>query len=298
MKALSIKEPWASLIINGYKEYEFRSFKTNYRGKILIHASLKKSPAILEFQFLNLNYQPGFIIGEATLTDCLKLTPELREELFKKNNLVYNKISNKAQYAWYLTDIKKYSKPIPATGALSLWNYYSLEEIETLMNNISYGWVSKNKEIRGNTNTNFFNDFLFQTPKELIKSKIGICWEQVELERYYLQHNNWDLKTYFIVYNSHECPTHTFLTFKKANLYYWFEHSWEEYAGIHTYDTLEKLLTDVKNKFVKSMLKNKCNISKLALYEYSKPKKHINVTDFFTHCEQGINLIPYIEEVK
>ena len=38
MKALTIKEPWATLIISGYKKYEFRSWKTNYRGKILIHA--------------------------------------------------------------------------------------------------------------------------------------------------------------------------------------------------------------------------------------------------------------------
>ena len=44
MKALTIKEPWATLIIEGYKEYEFRSWKTNYRGKILIHEhSLKLS---------------------------------------------------------------------------------------------------------------------------------------------------------------------------------------------------------------------------------------------------------------
>ena len=48
MKVLTIKEPWASLIINGYKEYEFRNFKTNYRGKILIHAglTLEKNNAI------------------------------------------------------------------------------------------------------------------------------------------------------------------------------------------------------------------------------------------------------------
>ena len=41
MKALTIKEPWASLIINGYKKYKFRSWKTHYRGKILIHTSQK-----------------------------------------------------------------------------------------------------------------------------------------------------------------------------------------------------------------------------------------------------------------
>ena len=39
MKVLSIKEPWASLIVNGHKCYEFRSWKTKYSGKILIHAS-------------------------------------------------------------------------------------------------------------------------------------------------------------------------------------------------------------------------------------------------------------------
>ena len=40
MKVLTIKNPWAELIVKGYKEYEFRSWKTNYRGKILIHAGL------------------------------------------------------------------------------------------------------------------------------------------------------------------------------------------------------------------------------------------------------------------
>jgi len=39
MKALSIKQPWAWLIVNGYKDIENRTWKTNYRGKLLIHAS-------------------------------------------------------------------------------------------------------------------------------------------------------------------------------------------------------------------------------------------------------------------
>lgn len=34
MKVLTVKNPWATLIINNYKEYEFRSWKTKYRGKI------------------------------------------------------------------------------------------------------------------------------------------------------------------------------------------------------------------------------------------------------------------------
>ena len=39
MKALSIKQPWAWLIVNGYKDIENRTWKTNYRGTFLVHAS-------------------------------------------------------------------------------------------------------------------------------------------------------------------------------------------------------------------------------------------------------------------
>ena len=42
MKVLSIKEPYATLICNGKKLIETRSWKTNYRGELYIHASLSK----------------------------------------------------------------------------------------------------------------------------------------------------------------------------------------------------------------------------------------------------------------
>ena len=38
MKVLTIKQPFATLIIEGYKEYEFRTWKTKFRGEFLIHA--------------------------------------------------------------------------------------------------------------------------------------------------------------------------------------------------------------------------------------------------------------------
>ena len=84
MKVLSIREPWASIIINGYKEYEFRSWKTNYRGKILIHASKNIEKENVErFKELNLNYKQGFIIGEAELVDCIPVTKEFENNLIK-----------------------------------------------------------------------------------------------------------------------------------------------------------------------------------------------------------------------
>ena len=42
MKVLSIKEPFATLIKNNKKSIETRSWKTNYRGELYIHASISK----------------------------------------------------------------------------------------------------------------------------------------------------------------------------------------------------------------------------------------------------------------
>ena len=38
MKVLTLKQPWASFVMQGDKKYEFRSWKTKYRGELLIHA--------------------------------------------------------------------------------------------------------------------------------------------------------------------------------------------------------------------------------------------------------------------
>ena len=39
MKALSIRQPWAWLIVNGYKDIENRTWPTRFRGRVLVHAS-------------------------------------------------------------------------------------------------------------------------------------------------------------------------------------------------------------------------------------------------------------------
>lgn len=124
MKALTVKEPWASLIINGYKEYEFRSWKTNYRGRILIHAGLTLEKDVSKkFKDYNLNYGKGEIIGEATLTDCILVTDKLEDDLYKLNPLVYAKSKHSRVYAWRLEDTKVYNRRIPSKGRLGLWNY-------------------------------------------------------------------------------------------------------------------------------------------------------------------------------
>lgn len=85
--------------------------------------------------------------------------------------------------------------------------------------------------------------------------------------------------------------SHTFLTYQKNNKYYWFEHAWMEYKGIHEYDTFDDLIQDVKNKFILKIDDNFDN-DRLHCYIYKKPKVGLGVDEFYEFCKQGeeINL--------
>jgi hypothetical protein len=76
---LSIRQPWAWLIVNGYKDIENRSWSTTYRGLLLIHASSKKPSADLlsdvkrDFRIkIPERYELGGIAGIAELVDCVR----------------------------------------------------------------------------------------------------------------------------------------------------------------------------------------------------------------------------------
>ncbi len=93
MKVLSIRQPWASLIVNGYKIFEFRSWNTKFRGEFLIHASLTVEKKYMDkFSCYNLEYPVGCIIGKAFISDCILITKEFEDEIISKNSLVYEEI--------------------------------------------------------------------------------------------------------------------------------------------------------------------------------------------------------------
>ena len=122
-KVITIKEPWASLIVNGYKEYEFRSWNTKYRGKLLIHAGKgRDNKDLTTFKDYNLEYMSGEIIGEVTLVDTILVDNNFDQKLRNIDDKVYKK-SHIGLYAWKLCNIKKYDKTIPIKGKLGLWNY-------------------------------------------------------------------------------------------------------------------------------------------------------------------------------
>lgn len=162
------------------------------------------------------------------------------------------------------------------------------EEIFKLIEEINYGWVDKD----GNPHKkleNMIEMYMLQTPDEIMKSKVGVCWDQVELERYYFKEKGIDIKSYFIVhYDGGRCPCHTTMAFEENGKFYWFEHAWEMHKGIKEFDSEEDLLKEVEKCFIELELKNGYDEDKLMIFNYSKPKNHIGTLEFYDHAMKGI----------
>lgn len=124
MKALSITEPYASLIMEGHKRIETRSWKTNYRGKILIHASATRIPKEWHHLLpLVRKVRPGYVICTADLVNCIEMTDDFIEMV---KLLDYDEYSvgfySTGRYAWILDNVQPIP-PLKAKGHLGLWNY-------------------------------------------------------------------------------------------------------------------------------------------------------------------------------
>lgn len=130
MKVISLQEPYATFIAKGYKLIETRSWQTNYRGEILIHASKSKNflnkiknPEVLNLlNKVNLNY--GKIICKAELVDCIEMTESFIEEIKNNNKEEYLLgVYEKGRYAWILRNVQLLDRPIEANGKLNIWEY-------------------------------------------------------------------------------------------------------------------------------------------------------------------------------
>lgn len=84
MKALSIMQPWAWLIVNGHKDIENRTWWTRFRGPVLIHAGKKYDDDFdcSYFESLDrvehapwtgdIDAERGGIVGECEIVDCVQ----------------------------------------------------------------------------------------------------------------------------------------------------------------------------------------------------------------------------------
>ena len=133
MKVLSIKEPFASLIMNKKKRIETRSWKTNYRGEIYIHASKSKMNKDIEnrtelkelIKDMSLNQE--YIICKANLVDCIYMDEKFIKEIKKDKQEFCCGLYETGRYAWILENVIAIT-PIKAKGRLNIWNYEEKKE--------------------------------------------------------------------------------------------------------------------------------------------------------------------------
>jgi len=108
LKALSLKQPWANLIVAGDKTIETRVWGTAYRGRILLLSS--KTPKIAP---------AGFALATADLVDCRPMT---KRDEHAANCSVYPRA-----VAWILQNVQPI-KPFPMKGQLGLFDVEISEE--------------------------------------------------------------------------------------------------------------------------------------------------------------------------
>lgn len=118
MKALSIKQPFAELILQGKKKIELRKWNTKFRGEFLIHAPKKPdSEAMEKFGFKKLPC--GFILGKANLVEVKKYKNKNEHKKDKKLHLASK---DWGEYGFILKNAKKL-KPVPCKGKLGFWTF-------------------------------------------------------------------------------------------------------------------------------------------------------------------------------
>jgi activating signal cointegrator 1 len=133
MKALSMTQPWASLVAFGEKTIETRSWSTDYRGRIAIHAAKEypESARKLAFDqpFKDLLAAIEELTGEplptgailATVELCACVPADLIHRLPDEERLLGD--YSAGRFAWLLREVERFEKPIPASGALGLWEW-------------------------------------------------------------------------------------------------------------------------------------------------------------------------------
>ena len=117
MKTISIQQPWAWLIVNGYKDLENRTWATKYRGRVLIHApkTVDKTGFQAQREWVQASgiqipddLPTGAIVGEATITGTVTASHSPWFE---------------GPVAIELADAVAYAEPIPARGQLGVYEY-------------------------------------------------------------------------------------------------------------------------------------------------------------------------------
>lgn len=127
MKALTLTQPWATLVATGKKRVETRSWRTGYRGPLAIHAA-KGFPAearrYAEHEH-TLGRLPsplprGAVLCVVDLVDC-RPAEEVALDISSLERLYGD--YGPGRWAWLFEELEPFDTPVPAKGALGLWNW-------------------------------------------------------------------------------------------------------------------------------------------------------------------------------
>ncbi len=119
MKALSLKQPWAELILQGKKTIETRKWKTKFRGPFLIHASRSvHKEGMTEFGFSEL--PTGCIVGKAELVDVKEYPTKEAFDADIPLHQVRMTRWTKRRYGFVLANVQRV-EPKPIKGQLNFF---------------------------------------------------------------------------------------------------------------------------------------------------------------------------------
>jgi ASCH domain len=109
VKALTIRQPWASLIMAGIKDVEDRSWRTTYRGRLIVHAGrIDRLPMLEHGHLLAAQPPAGAVIGTVEVVGCVRDYD--------------SPWALRGLWHWVLADPQPLDDPVPFTGRLGLWN--------------------------------------------------------------------------------------------------------------------------------------------------------------------------------
>lgn len=127
MKAITLTQPWATAVAIGVKHVETRSWRTGHRGPIAIHAAVGFPGYAKDFARteMTLGRIPsriprGAVVATARLVDCVPT-----EDVFYQLSAIERMYGDYSpgRWAWFLDEVQALPEPIPAKGALGLWEW-------------------------------------------------------------------------------------------------------------------------------------------------------------------------------
>lgn len=116
--ALSIRQPWVELILQGRKTIEVRTWFTQYRGELYLHAGKRADQMILHmFDLKQEHLSFGALVGKCEIYDCIEFTTDTWD-CWRSSHLNVGPLERR-QYAWLLRNSVRI-EPKPLKGRLGL----------------------------------------------------------------------------------------------------------------------------------------------------------------------------------